>query len=262
MCLPLHRPPAVLVAAFFATLLLGGGFSVRAQDRLVFKDGHFQDGKVVGMSGSTVALSVATASGAPGRIGFDLSLLTRVEAAAPPAYGVGMTAYGSGDWEKAFSALKPLVDQYRGLPTPWAQQAAGTLGDLYLEKNDTAKAEEAYNDYRRLYPTAGGNSVHYSLGLARIAFARSNLPLARQQLEILTALALKNPAEASRTDAAAYGQAFYLRGQIREKAGETQAALEDYLRTVTLFYQDNATTARAQKSADALRAAHRDLVAP
>ncbi len=257
------RLPRATFLVVWCLAALGLGWQpLRAQDRLVFKDGHVQDGKIVGMSGPTVLMTVTTASGAPGQISFNMGLLNRVDAAPPPAYNAGVAAYGVGDWDKALAALKPVTDQFRGLPTTWAQQAAGMLGDIYVEKNDLPRAEAAYGDYRKLYPATSGNSVRSNLGQARIAFARNNVSETKRALEPITTAALKNPADASRSDAAAYGQAFYLRGLIREKDGDAPGALEDYLRTVTLFYQDAATTARARKAADALRAAHKDLVAP
>ena len=232
------RFPSLSVrVAFGLALGLGLTFSaltVRAQDRLIFKDNHVQQGKVTGMSGNTVMINLNTASGAAGQIGFDLRLLTRVEVAPPPAFHVGMAAYAAGEWDKALADLKPIAEQFRGLPTPWAQQTFATLGDLYVEKSDLVHAEEAYNDFRRLYPAAGGNSLRYDLGQARIAFARNDAVKAQQQLEPIARLALRNPTDASRADAAAYGQAFCLLGQLQERAGHPAEALEDYLRTVTL----------------------------
>ena len=248
----------VLAISLFAS----GVRMAHAQDRLVFKDGHVQEGKITGMSGPTVMINLNSASGAAGQIGFDLRLLTRVEAAPPPAFHTGMNAYASGQWDKALADLKPVAEQFHGLPTQWAQQTLATLGDIYIEKNDLVRAESAYNDYRRLYPSAGGSSLRFDLGQARIALARNDAAQAKQRLEPIIQLALKNPTEASRTDAAAYGRAFYLLGQLQEHAGQPQDALESYLRTVTLFYQDPASTARAQKSADSLRAAHKDLTVP
>jgi hypothetical protein len=49
-----------------------------------------------------------------------------------------------------------------------------------------------------------------------------------------------------------YGQAFYLMGLIHEHEGNLPAALQDYLRTVTLFFEDPATTAKARERADFL----------
>lgn len=254
---PLRRTLALCLSAF------AGASTLCAQDRLVFKDNpaHVQEGKIVGLNGSTVLINVATTSGA-GQMGFDLGLISRIDSPPPAAFQTGNAAYNAGQWDKALAALKPLVDQFRGLPTDWARQATGMLGDLYIEKNDLPKAETAYNDFRRFYPATAGGTLRASVGQARIAFARNNAALAEQQLEPIKLAALKAPAEVSQLDGAAYGQAFYLSGQIHERAGDHQSALEDYLRTVTLFYQDPGVSARAQSSADALRAAHKDLSAP
>ena len=101
-----------------------------------------------------------------------------------------------------------------------------------------------------------------NVGQARVAFAKNNSAAVKQGLAPVAAEALKSPATVTRADGAAYGQAFYLLGQLEERDGAFQNALEDYLRTTTLFYQDAAATAAAQKSADALRAAHKDLAVP
>ena len=256
-------PPYSVLATRLILLGMSAWFSASsalAQDRLVFKDNHVQEGKVTGMSGNSVMVNLTTASGAPGQIGFDLGLLTRVEAAPPPNFQTGNAAYAAGDWDKALAVFKPITEQFRALPTDWARQAFAVLGDIYIEKNDLIRAESAYNDFHKLYPI--GSSLRFGLGQARIALARANRAAARQQLDPIIAAALKNPAEFSRAEGAAYGQAFYLLGELQEKEGKGADALQDYLRTVTLFYQDAPTVARAQQRADALRAANKDLSAP
>ena len=235
--------------------------TVRAQDRLEFKNSPPQDGRIVGMKDGSVLIDVTTANGS-GQMSYNLGLLARVVMAPPAAFQSGLAAAQAGNWDKALADLKPLADQFRGLPTEWAQQTAGLLGDLYVEKKDFGKAEAAYNDYRRLYPGAAGGALRVSVGQARIAFARNNAAQARQQLQGITQAALKNPALVTKADGAAYGQAFYLLGQMQEQEHHDSLALESYLRTVTLFYQDNAVAARAQRSADALRSAHPGLTAP
>ncbi len=256
-------PPIPMLPVRWLALGFGLSFLVSgaaAQDKLFFKDNHVQEGRVTGMTGNSVMLNLSTASGAPGQIGFDLNLLSRVEVAPPPSFQTGNAAYAVGDWDKALAAFKPITEQFRALPTDWVRQSFAVLGDIYIEKNDVVRAESAYNDFRKLYP--GGNSLRFNLGQARIAVARANLVAARAQLEPVIAAALKNPAEVSRTDGAAYGQAFYLLGQMQEKEGNPADALQDFLRTVTLFYQDAPTVTRAQQRADALRANHKDLSAP
>ena len=242
-----------------AVALLAAAAGARAQDRLVFRDGpnHVVDGKIAGMKNGAVVINVAA-----GQVSYDLGLLARVDAAAPPAFQQGYAAYAAGDWARAQAALQPIVNQFRGLPTEWARQATAALGDIYIEQNDIPKAVAAYADYRTLYPGGAGGSLRSNVGQARIAFAQKDFASAEKQLQPIREAALKRPAEVTRADGAAYGQACYLLGQLEERHGSYQAALQDYLRTVTLFYQDGQVAARAQKNADALRAAHKDVSVP
>jgi hypothetical protein len=51
-------------------------------------------------------------------------------------------------------------------------------------------------------------------------------------------------------------------GQVKESEGDLAAALEDYLKTVTLFYYDRTAVASAQEKADALRKANPKVFIP
>ena len=216
-----------------------------------------QEGKITGVQNGSILLSVPG-----GSTSVNLAQVSRLEAAAPPAYTTGIAAYNAGNYDKALADLRPLGDGFRGLPLDWAQQTLAALGSIYLEKNDAARAEAAFNDYRRYYPNAPGNKVQLGVAQARIAFARNNVSLARQLVEPITQAGLKAPAEVTRGDGAAYGQAFYLLARLQERENNHQEALENYLRVVTLFYQDAAVAASAQKGADNLRAAHQGLSVP
>jgi predicted Zn-dependent protease len=235
---------------------LAGGV-LRAQDRLVFKDRHVEEGKIAGMSNGAVVINVAA-----GQVSYNLGLLARVEAAPPPAFQTGSAAYEAGDWDKALTALKPVADQFKGLPTEWASQALAALGDIYIEKNELPQAVATFNEYRALYPKGATGSLRMNLAQARVAFAQNDFAAAEKQLLPLRDAALKNPAQATRAEGAVYGQTCYLLGRLEEQQGSYQAALVDYLLTVTLFYEDGAVTTRAEKSADALRAAHPGISAP
>jgi tetratricopeptide (TPR) repeat protein len=230
---------------------------LRAQDRLVFKDRHVEEGKIAGMSNGAVVINVAA-----GQVSYNLSLLSRVEAAPPPAFQTGYAAYEAGDWDKALASLKPVADQFKGLPTEWASQALAALGDVYIEKDQLPQAVATFNEYRTLYPGGAAGSLRMNLAQARIAFAQNDFVKAEKQLLPLRDAALKHPAQATRAEGAAYGQTCYLLGRLEERQGNYPAALVDYLRTVTLFYEDGAVTGLAEKSADALRAAHPGVSAP
>ena len=235
--------------------------SVRAQElpARVYRQGNPTPdmGSITGVQGDAILLTFAQ-----GKTSIPLAQVARVEAAAPPACQTGLIAYGAGNYDKALADLRPVVDTFRGLPTEWAQQSLAAVGGCYLEKNDVAKAEAAFNDYRKYYPNAPGNKLQLGVAQARIAFAKNNAAQAQPALDAITAAALKAPAEVTRADGAAYGQAFYLLARVQERDNNFQGALESYLRVVTLFYQDQALATRAQKEADDLRAAHKGLAVP
>jgi tetratricopeptide (TPR) repeat protein len=144
-----------------------------------------------------------------------------------------------------------VVDKFNALPASWAANMNSLIGDIYLEQGDLAKASTAYDDFAKAYPGNGGAD----LGRARIAVAKKDYDTAKKTAEKLSADALKK-VNVSSGESQLYGQAFLVLGQIKEAQGDFQGALEDYLRTVTLFYLNPTATALAQERADALRKAH------
>ncbi|MDP9292797.1 MAG: hypothetical protein M3O82_10610 [Verrucomicrobiota bacterium] len=230
-------------------LALGSALAMtaHAQDKITLKDGRTQDVKIVGVSASSVQVQVAA-----GVVGIPLANVAQVSMTPPPEFAAALAAYEAKDFPKALAAAKSVTEKFRGLPASWAQQAASLTGDIYVALNDMAKAEEAYNDFQKSYP--GASSVQTDVGLARIAVRKNDFAGAKQKLEPLSAQALqeKNPAKNS---ALAYGQAFYLLGQIAEAEKEPAVALQNYLRTVAIFPEDRIAAASAQERADAIRGA-------
>ena len=62
--------------------------------------------------------------------------------------------------------LAPLAQNFKGLPTIWAQRASALLGEVYLAASQTDKAEAAFADFQKLYPDAGSS---VDVGLAELA---------------------------------------------------------------------------------------------
>ena len=91
--------------------------------------------------------------------------------------------------------------------------------------------------------------------MARIAISKKDYDAAKQKLEPITAQALKEKVPAPAV-APAYSQAFFLLGEVQEAQQDYSAALENYLRTVTVFYHDRTAASSAQERADALRKDH------
>ena len=250
---------AALLATAFCVAVAPG---LRAQQEIparIYRQGNPtpDEGRITGVQGDAILLNIPN-----GKTSVPLAQVVRVDAAAPAAYATGIQAYNAGNYDRALAELRTFGEAFRGLPTEWEQQTLAALGSIYLEKNDVAKAEAAFNDLRRYYPKASGGGLQLSVAQARIAFAKNNGAQAKPQLDAIIQAALKSPAEVTRTDGAAYGQACYLMARLQERESNYQGALENYLRVVTLFYQDAPLTGRAQKSADDLRAAHKNLSVP
>jgi TolA-binding protein len=223
---------------------------------LTLQDGKQQVGKVIGASATGVKLQIGQGS----IITLPMGLVKEVKMQTiPPEFAAAQRAFEAKDYDKTLTALKALAG-YRGLPAEWAQEATAMLGDLYIEKGDVANAEAAYADFQRLYPTAK-NGPQSEVGLARLAVAKKDFETAKGKLEPITAKALEEK-NVPPGLGYAYSQAFYLLGQVKENAGDFSAALENYLRTVTLFPQDRAAAAMARDKADALRKAHPEIFVP
>ncbi len=247
-------PQQLLFAATGALLL---GSTALAQDLIITTTGQQQQGKIIGVSPSGQSLEFQVSGG--NKLGLPLASIKEVRMNPPAEYNQALTAFAAKDYAKSLTLLRGVVDKFKGVPAPWAQQATSMLGDIYIQANDLAKAEAAYNDFKKLYPGAG--SLQSEVGLSRLAVAKNDYATAKQKLEPITEAALKekivNPA-----NALAYSQAFLVSGQVKEAEGNLSGALEDYLRTVTLFYHDRTAVASAQERADALRAAHKEVTVP
>ena len=219
--------------------------------------GATQQGKVLGVTPSgQLELQVA---GSTNRLGVPLSQVREVKMASPPEYAQAYAAYTAKDYAKSLVLMKGVVDKFKGLPSPWAQQAALMIGELYILSNDLPKAEAAAGDFKRLYPAAG--SLQADVLFARIAAAKGDMAAAKEKLGPITEAALKEKI-INGANALAYSQAFLVSGQVKETEGNLPGALEDYLRTVTIFYHDRSAVASAQDRANALREAHKEVAVP
>jgi len=245
--------PQQLLFQLVLTLFLLAGSVGFAQDTVIMRTGAQQQFKVLGVSGTNVMVKTQF-----GEQGFPLNQVKEVRlAAVPPQFNAALTAFQAKDYAKALGILQPLMSKWRGLPAPWAEQGTAMLGDIQAELGDLAKAEAAYKHFQQLYP----GSALADIGIAAMEVNKKEYAAAMKRLNPVTAKALEEK-NVPYEKALAYSKAFYLSGQAKEAEGDLAGALEDYLRTVTLFYHDRASVALAQEKADALRKANETLIVP
>lgn len=224
-----------------AALLCAG--QLWAQDTVVQKDNQRREGQILAVADGKLKIKIG-----PAETSIAMDQVASVIKAAPKAYDDSLAAWQTGDATKTLSLLKPVVDTFRGLPTPWAERASALLGEVYLTLDQIPAAEAAFAAFQKAYPQAGAAA---DIGLARLAVTKKDFATAKSKLTPIVAEAEKiTMAPAGKS--AAYGQAFYLTGMVRESEGALPEALRDYLSAVTLFPEDKAIVAKAQERANIL----------
>ena len=214
-----------------------------AQDVVVQKDNQRREGEIVGISDGKLKIKIG-----PAETSIAMNQVASVTKAPPKAYDDAVAAWQRGDTQKTLSLLKPLLDSFGGLPTPWAERASAMLGEAYLATDQLPAAEAAFATFKKNYPESASAS---EIGLARLAVAKKDFATAKTKLTPIIANAEK-VATGGGTGSESYGQAFYLMGLVRENEGAFPEALEAYLTAVTVFYNDQAVVAKAQERADSL----------
>ena len=234
-----------LAAAIFVVLLMASVSPIcRAQDVVVQKDGQRREGQILGLKADSLRIKIG-----PAETGIPMANVTSVTMAAPKAYADALGFWQKGDAAKTLPVLAPLVENFNGLPTSWAERASALLGEVYLATSQIDKAEAAFAAFQKLYPNAGSGA---DVGLARLAIAKKDYDGARVKLVPIVEKAKATKFPDSGTSAV-YGQALYLLGQVQESSAENAEALEKYLLDVTLFHDDQAVVAKATERANALK---------
>lgn len=232
--------------AIIAVLLLVSGIVVLpAQDVVVQKsDGVSRSGQILGVKGDAIRIKFG-----PAETTIPMANVASVTMAPPKAFTDSLALWQTGDAAKTLATLAPVVENFNGLPTKWAERASALLGEVYLATSQLDKAEAAFAAFQKFYPNAGTSA---DVGLARLAIAKKDYDAARVKLVPIVEQARATKFPDSNT-CAVYGQALYLLGQVQEASAENAEALENYLLAVTLFHEDEAVVAKATERANALK---------
>ncbi len=232
----------MLVAVVFAAPCL------RAQDKIVTRTGT-QEGRITGMAADGSPL-IKLASGVETKV--NRADVVSVTMAEPQAMAAAREAAAAGNWDAALKAVREPATKFRGLPAAWVIEALGMVGDALMAAGDFAGARTHYDAFAKAY--AGSPlAAQADVGLARLAIAEKRLPDADKILSPIVAEASKVllPDDAT---ARVYGAAFFAAGELEEARSQPSAALENYLRVVTLYASNPSLVALAQARAKSLAA--------
>lgn len=237
-------PPALLATAILLSFLsFFAPVQVSAQDTLIFANGQRREGEILGVRDGRIRFKAG-----PAETSIPLEQVTSARMTPPAKFEEMLAAWQTGDTAKTLSLLKPLVENFLGLPAAWVERAAALLGTVLVESGDLPAAEAAFAAFQEAYPEAQSLA---DLGVARLAVAQGNFAEAREKVLPIVETA-RQTLFAESGKSAEFGQALYLMGQIQENEGNYPEALDHYLLAVTVFYEDAAVTAKARERSDAL----------
>jgi tetratricopeptide (TPR) repeat protein len=240
--------PRQLLFLLAAGLLTSGARPALGQETITLRGSQPQQVRILGVTSSGIKIQMGQAEMVE-----PFSNVTQVSMNPPPEFAAAQAAYEKNDLDTALANAQAVVQGYRGLPTDWAREAMLMLGDIDVAKGQLPPAEAEYRDFQRAYPAAGAADVN--VGLARIDVSKKDYAAAQAKIDPILAVALKQR-NLPQAAAALIGRAYFVSGEIKEASGDLPGALEDYLRTVSVFPADRVAAASAQERADALRKDH------
>jgi predicted Zn-dependent protease len=242
---PSSRLKTLLTASAALALVLT---SLTAQeDVVVLVTGDAIQGEVVRVADGNISIQMG-AAGQRVTATRPLSQIRSVTKDPPAAFDQAIAEWQKGDAASAKQKITPLVETFLGLPTTWARRAALLLADAQIETGDVAGATQSLQAFEAAYPDSSDMAA---LTKAKIAIAGQNFAEAKNLLAPIVAKG-EQTRLADSAESVTFGQAFYLMGQIREAEGAHSEALQDYLRTSTLFFEDSVVASRAEERANFL----------
>ena len=173
--------------------------------------------------------------------------IVRVDVEKPGSFDAALGAAKAGKFQEAITGLKPVVDRYVGLPISWVQDGLVRLGEAYIGIKDYAAAKRTFDTLKKLYPTspqAQGLDVKF----ARLLFEQKDYSKASDALQSFLGPLLKRDYLTDEQEAAV-SEALLLLGDCQQATDASEAALDNYLRVVTLFGLDPDRAAEAKYKA-------------
>lgn len=160
-----------------------------------------------------------------------------------------LAAADAGQYAAALKVLKPLAERYMVLPVPWVQDVVVAVVRCHTELKQMAEADAVAKKFSEYQP-AQANRVKPYLALALAGQNKNDEAIALLG-EVVKAGETK--LVISTAEARMLGLAYLAMGDCYAAKGDDARALECYLTTTVLYYQDETTARQAQARADALK---------
>lgn len=248
MVIGFRRSQILYITGFAVTLFLALSNFGTADDEIKLKSGNTVTGQITGVSDGQIQVTIPSAAGNPVKSVVYLSDVQSVQM-APPAAMAGLKE--DAPPATVIAALAPLVKEYAGLKTNWVIDAMAQLADAYESSSQDAQAVAIYSQINQLYPDSPyQNAAAAGLAQLDLQHGKTDDALAKLQPIIDKASADLAP---SPEEGRSYARAFLVYGQVLQQEKQYSKALEAYLTVKTMFYQNPALVAQADRFASTLR---------
>ncbi|MDX6765404.1 MAG: tetratricopeptide repeat protein [Candidatus Methylacidiphilales bacterium] len=239
----------VTLAAF-----LIASHAAQAQDKIVLKDGSPSNGEITAYDPASGAV---TFKNDKGTVPYPAATLSKVELGERPEFAKGVAAVSEERYAEGVDLLKPLVDKFLGIDSPWVPQAAAYLADALAKTGKTFDSEQLADKIVKSYP----NSIFRYQGMISKA---ASLSAKKNYDEALTLLAEVEKAvpQTAAPDARTMqilGDLFYNRAIIYKAKGDKAKAYESFLTVSSLYHKPAKRAKLALAEAEALRKENKDL---
>ena len=234
----------------FSLIITGsllGSPALQAQDKIILKQGAPVEGEIQSIDKSGNLLMKE----AQGVVPYPKGNISRVELALRPDFSAGMDAINHQDYAKGVETLKPLIEKYLGVDVAWVAEGAGAIADAMAKSGKTYDSEQFCDRIIEAYP-ASQYGLKGMIGKANALILRDKADEALKMLQdvekIIQPDAVPNP-----KTMAILSDLQFTRGRALLKKGDKPAALECFVKVVTLYYQPESRAKEAQLLADQLR---------
>lgn len=169
-----------------------------------------------------------------------------------PTVQPALKAVSAGQHAQAVPTLKQIADSFLDSPAaglPWVAESAVALVRAYSELRQFSEADTVAKKFMASLPKEI-NRVKPFLAVALAGQKKFDEAIALLQEVVKDG---ERKLAVTPTESRAFGQAYLALGDCYAGKGEDEKALEAYLTTVVLYFQDESVVRQAQAKADELK---------